>query len=98
MGVEGGSVRTACKEIKKKQKEVVWGQCWLPVCLWNTSQLALTVNAGKTKFPKLGGGLRGGGRKVVMVVEGGEIAVKMACMWMVGLMMGLGGGGGVIRA
>lgn len=31
-----------------------------------------------------------------MVVEGGEIAVKIACMWMVGLMMGLGGG--VIRA
>lgn len=46
----------------------------------------------------MGGGLRDGGRKVVMVVEGGEIAVKIACMWMVGLMMGLGGGGGVIRA
>lgn len=39
---------------KKKQEEVLWGQRWLPVCLWNTSQLALTVNAGKTKFPKLG--------------------------------------------
>lgn len=38
----------------------------MPVCLWNTSQLALTVNDGKTTFPKLdsrggGGGGEGGG-------------------------------------
>lgn len=48
------SVGRACKETKtkNKQEEVVWGQRWLPVCLWNTSQLALTVNAGKTTFPK----------------------------------------------
>lgn len=59
----------------------------MPVCLWNTSQLALTVNAGKTTFPKLGSG--GGG--------GGETAVKMvrwhacgAVLGMVGLMIGLG--------
>lgn len=38
----------------KKQEEVVWGQRWLPVCLWHMSQLALTVNAGKTTFPKAG--------------------------------------------
>lgn len=43
----------------------------MPVCQWNTSQLALTVNTGKTNFPKLGsdggmggGGLRAGGRTV----------------------------------
>lgn len=49
----------------------------MPVCLWNTSQLALTVNAGKTKFPKLGSGgggvvLRGGGRKVMGEREEGD--------------------------
>lgn len=82
---------------KKKQKEVVWGQCWLPVCLWNTSQLALTVNAGKpssqcwaVKVAAGGSGVEAG--RWVKAVEEGEFAVKMACMWMASLMMGLGGG------
>lgn len=53
-----------CKESmqrNKKQEEVVWGQRWLPVCLWHMSQLALTVNAGKTTFPKAGQRRWGGG-------------------------------------
>lgn len=48
-------------------------QCWLPVCLWNTSQLALTVNAGKTKFPELGSG--SGGRGTDRLTEEGEVGI-----------------------
>lgn len=54
-----GLCREGMQRNKKKQEEVVWGQRWLPVCLWNTSQVALTVNAGKTTFPKLGRGAKG---------------------------------------
>lgn len=57
----------SCRGMKKGGK-VVWGQRWLPVCLWNTSQLAFTVNAGKNRVPKSGQqewvtGPEGGGKK-----------------------------------
>lgn len=53
---------------EKRRGKVVWGQRWLPVCLWNTSQLAFTVNAGKNRVPKSGQqewvtGPEGGGKK-----------------------------------
>lgn len=98
-GAGGGGVRRACRG---KKQEVVWGQRWLPVCLWNTSQVALTVNAGKTKFPKLGcegrwvGGWGGGESwsEEGGACKGGEITAEMACMWMMGLTVGLATGGG----
>lgn len=46
-------------QISKKAGRGSLGQRWLPVCLWDTLQLALTVNAGKTTFPKLGKGDEG---------------------------------------
>lgn len=61
----------------------------MPVCLWNTSQLALTVNAGKTKLPKLGSkgrggrGVEGGRLVMVIIIQLGEDAVKMSCMQLV---------------
>lgn len=91
MGVGG------CKEAcRGKKQEVVWGQCWLPVCLWNTSQVALTVNAGKTKFPKLGceGRWVWGGGESWSEEGGGEITAEVACMWMMGLTVGLAVGWG----
>lgn len=28
-----------------EEVDEVWGQRWLPVCLWNTSRLALTIKS-----------------------------------------------------
>lgn len=38
--VEGHVNRTGGQEVDE-----VWGQRWLPVCLWNTLQLALTLKS-----------------------------------------------------
>lgn len=38
--MEGHAERKGGEEV-----DVVWGQRWLPVCLWNTSQLALTIKS-----------------------------------------------------
>lgn len=66
--LRGWVLREGRAEEWKKEGKVVWGQRWLPVCLWNTSQLAFTVNAGKNRVPKSGQqewvtGPEGGGKK-----------------------------------
>jgi len=60
-----------CMQRSKQSRRRQSGQRWLPVCLWNTSQRALTVNAGTTTFPKLGSGAGGGG------VEGEGVRVVL---------------------
>lgn len=53
VGNEVLKVGGACRGIKKVGGGSL-GQRWLPVCLWNTFQLALTVNAEKKHVPKAG--------------------------------------------
>lgn len=49
----GGRVEGGGKEVERrggKEVDEVWGQRWLPVCLWNTSQLALTIKSMQENY------------------------------------------------
>lgn len=46
--VEGHANRRGGEEVDE-----VWGQRWLPVCLWNTSQLALTIKSMQENYCRL---------------------------------------------
>lgn len=41
----GGRLEGHVERRGGEEVDGVWGQRWLPVCLWNTSQLALTIKS-----------------------------------------------------